>query len=81
MLLRQLDAEIERRKELGFNFQQILQRQKTLLNNDETARQAHQVAFEASLREAMRVLKSYKNNSKKVGVDMMDEFDDNLQHR
>ena len=76
-----MDAELERRKELGFNFQQILERQKTLLNNDETAREAHQVAFEASLREAIRVMKSYANNQGKGGGDMMDEFDDHLQHR
>lgn len=75
----QLEAELERRKELGFKFQQILKRQKAILEEDEEAREAHLVAFEASLREALRVLKSYNENRGKS--DMKVEFNDQLEHR
>lgn len=75
----QLETELERRKELGFNFQQILQRQKANLQEDEEAREAHLVAFEASLREAVRVLKGFNENKGKG--DNIGDFNDQLEHR
>lgn len=75
----QLEAELERRKELGFNFQQILQRQKTILKEDDEAREAHLVAFDSSLREAMRILKGYSEKQGKG--DMARDFNDQLEHR
>jgi len=56
-----------------------LQRQKAILEEDEEAREAHLVAFEASLREAVRTLKSYSENRGKG--DMIGDFNDQLQHR
>lgn len=75
----QLESELERRKELGFNFQQILQRQKAILEEDEEAREAHLVAFDASLREGIRMLKSHSEKQGKGDID--GDFNEQLEHR
>lgn len=52
----QLDGELERRKELGFTFQQIIRKELDILNEDEKSREAHQISFTATMVEAIRVL-------------------------
>ncbi len=77
----QLEQEIERRKELAFNFQQVLKQQKEIYVNDGKSREAHQVAFMATLRETARILKDFGQTRNKDEPDLEDEFDENLQHR
>lgn len=55
-ILLQLDDELERRKDLGFTFQQLLRKELDVFNEDEQERQEHQVCFSSSLSEAMRIL-------------------------
>lgn len=52
----QLDDEVERRKELGFTFQQLIRKELDILNEDEKGREEHQISFTATVSEAMRVL-------------------------
>ena len=79
----QLEDELERRKELGFRYLQVLRRQNQLLIGDEDARETHQVNFMAIVREISRLLKQY--NKQRQNEDESDsyeeEFDENLQHK
>jgi hypothetical protein len=52
----QLDDEVERRKDLGFTFQQLLRKELDILNEDEKGREEHQISFSAAVSETMRVL-------------------------
>ncbi|RUS80257.1 hypothetical protein EGW08_011986, partial [Elysia chlorotica] len=54
--LEALDQELERRKDLGRQFQAVLARQADLQEQDEAGREKHQVSFQSSLREASRIL-------------------------
>ena len=71
-------SELERRKELGFKYGQILSRQQTILTADESSREHHQVAFMSGVRESMRILREYTENRQD---DQVSEFDDQLIHR
>lgn len=85
----QLDEELERRKELGFRFQQTLRMQNEIFVNDEDDREKHQVNFMAITREVARLLKEYSEGRKNTSDGDQDnnsnldggEFDDNLMHR
>ena len=73
----QLDEELERRKELGFNFVQVLRRQNELFINDEDEREKHQVNFMAVQREVTRILKEYAqslNDSEDVDANMPNKY-------
>lgn len=73
----QLDDELERRKELGFNFVQVLRRQNELFINDEDEREKHQVNFMAVQREVTRILKEYAqslSDSEDVDADIQNKY-------
>lgn len=55
-LFLQLDIEVQRRKDLGFTFEQVLRKELDILNEDEKGRKAHQISFTAATSETMRVL-------------------------
>lgn len=55
-LFLQLDIEVQRRKDLGFTFEQVLRKELDILNEDEKGRKAHQISFTAARSETMRVL-------------------------
>jgi hypothetical protein len=55
-IILQLDDEVERRKDLGFTFQQLLRKELDILDEDERGREEHQIAFSSALSETMRVL-------------------------
>lgn len=59
----QLDDEVERRKDLGFTFQQLLRKELDILNEDDRGREEHQISFSASLYETMRVLNTLTENT------------------
>ena len=77
----QLEDELERRKELGGSLLLTLDKQDDIFQTDGKARETHQVAFMAQLREAMRILKDYSQSRGKDDQDEEDVFDENLQHR
>ena len=52
----QLDDEVERRKDLGFTFQQLLRKELDILNEDDNGREEHQISFSAGVSETMCVL-------------------------
>lgn len=81
ILLLQIDRELERRRELGFDFLQVVNKQGDIFEGDNKAREAHQVAFMAQQREAARILKDYSQSRGKEDQDAQDDFDENLQHR
>ena len=83
-----LEEEIERRKELGFRFQQTLQLQDEIYSKDEEERERHQVGFMALAREVTRLLKDFGEYRKQMAsggeegqADYSDEFDENLVHK
>ena len=82
----QLEEELERRKELGFRFQQTLHLQNEIFAKDEDERERHQVNFMALVREITRLLKDFGTYRKEMQgeegeEDYSDEFDDNLVHK
>ena len=82
----QLEDELERRKELGFRFQQTLSLQNEIFARDEDDRERHQVNFMALVREIVRLLRDFGEHRKQVTdeegeEDYSDEFDDNLIHK
>lgn len=91
--LLQLDRELERRKEVGFRFQQTLQLQNNIFVSDEDDRENHQVGFMAIAREVARLLKEYadvrknntstnnNSNSNEEQDNNGEEFDENLMLR
>ena len=54
---------MERRKELGFTFQQSLRKELDILDEDEKGREQHQITFSASVSEAMRILNGLTENT------------------
>ena len=75
----QLDEELERRKELGFNFMQVLRRQNELFTTDEDEREKHQVNFMSVEREISRILKEYAEEMNNKNED--DTIDTSLQNK
>lgn len=74
-----LEEELERRKELGFNFVQVLQQQNKIFIKDEDEREKHQVTFMSTAREITRLLKEISemknnNNNNNNDDEMMDDF-------
>ncbi|GCB65295.1 hypothetical protein scyTo_0009942 [Scyliorhinus torazame] len=55
--------EIERRKHIGLEFQEILNKQQELLHNDWRCREEHQVTFSTTLRAAVLLLEERIDNS------------------
>ncbi|GFO26753.1 cytadherence high molecular weight protein 2 [Plakobranchus ocellatus] len=65
--LESLDLELERRKDLGRQFQAVLDRQAVLQEDDEASREKHQVSFQTSLREASRLLTQHLTHLQQSG--------------
>lgn len=57
---KELEDELERRKELGFRFQQTLHLQNEIFVKDEDERERHQVNFMALVREITRLLRGHQ---------------------
>ncbi len=58
-----LDDEVERRKDLGFTFQQLLRKELDILDEDEKGREEHQISFSSAVSETMRVLNGLAENT------------------
>ncbi|XP_041030352.1 uncharacterized protein LOC121269651 isoform X1 [Carcharodon carcharias] len=55
--------EIERRKHIGVELEEILNKQQQLLHSDWSFREEHQITFNTALREAVRLLEQYIDNN------------------
>ena len=78
--LRELEAELERRKELGRRFDGALLRMKEIAEADEQAREEHQVAYQTSLREGLRMMDEHSEKLQQGKMLKSDGFDMD-QHR
>ena len=69
---------MERRKELGFCFLQVLRKQSEIFIKDEDEREKHQVTFMATVREISRMLKEFtdENNNDLENEDKVGDNDD-----
>ncbi|GCC23151.1 hypothetical protein chiPu_0001544 [Chiloscyllium punctatum] len=60
----EIRTEIEKRKHIGVEFKEVLNRQQQLLHSDWRCREEHHISFNTVLRESVRFLEEHTVNSK-----------------
>ena len=76
-----LEAELERRKQLGSQFEKVLIRTRELSEADEGSREEHQVVFQAGFREAYRALTEHAAKLQQGQLLKDGSFDEELHRK